>query len=224
VPMCFLRAKPIGVMQMLDQGEQDDKVGRGWVGWRCGLALARGSAAPQPEGRMRLAPPGGLSTHPSPSAPPLARPRSSRWRPTVSGAAARGGARRGGCCFACFARRSPRRGPPLSFLSLPSVPPHSTCPGRCPYHPLPPADPEYKGFNDISELPPHRLAEIRRFFEDYKKARPWGGGQSGNGGTMSRACGGRRRGRSLCSARARRAGWRPRRRPRARSARRDAQP
>jgi inorganic pyrophosphatase len=26
--MCFLRAKPIGVMQMLDQGEQDDKVGR----------------------------------------------------------------------------------------------------------------------------------------------------------------------------------------------------
>ncbi len=28
VPMCFLRAKPIGVMQMLDQGEQDDKVGR----------------------------------------------------------------------------------------------------------------------------------------------------------------------------------------------------
>jgi inorganic pyrophosphatase len=28
VPMCFLRAKPIGVMQMLDQGEQDDKVRR----------------------------------------------------------------------------------------------------------------------------------------------------------------------------------------------------
>ncbi|KIY98931.1 hypothetical protein MNEG_9028 [Monoraphidium neglectum] len=26
VPMCFLRAKPIGVMQMLDQGEQDDKL------------------------------------------------------------------------------------------------------------------------------------------------------------------------------------------------------
>ena len=26
VPMCFLRAKPIGVMQMLDQGERDDKV------------------------------------------------------------------------------------------------------------------------------------------------------------------------------------------------------
>jgi inorganic pyrophosphatase len=26
VPMCFLRAKPIGVMQMLDQGEQDDKI------------------------------------------------------------------------------------------------------------------------------------------------------------------------------------------------------
>jgi inorganic pyrophosphatase len=26
VPMCFLRARPIGVMQMLDQGERDDKV------------------------------------------------------------------------------------------------------------------------------------------------------------------------------------------------------
>jgi hypothetical protein len=24
--MCFLRAKPIGLMPMLDQGEQDDKV------------------------------------------------------------------------------------------------------------------------------------------------------------------------------------------------------
>ncbi|VAH70380.1 unnamed protein product [Triticum turgidum subsp. durum] len=30
-------------------------------------------------------------------------------------------------------------------------------------------DPEYRHFNDIKELPPHRLAEIRRFFEDYKK-------------------------------------------------------
>jgi inorganic pyrophosphatase len=27
-------------------------------------------------------------------------------------------------------------------------------------------DPEYRHFNDIKELPPHRLAEIRRFFED----------------------------------------------------------
>ncbi len=26
VPMCFLRARPIGVMQMLDQGERDDKL------------------------------------------------------------------------------------------------------------------------------------------------------------------------------------------------------
>ncbi len=25
MPMAFLRAKPIGVMQMIDQGEQDDK-------------------------------------------------------------------------------------------------------------------------------------------------------------------------------------------------------
>ncbi|XP_076950017.1 soluble inorganic pyrophosphatase 1-like [Bidens hawaiensis] len=30
-------------------------------------------------------------------------------------------------------------------------------------------DPEYKDYTDIKELPPHRLAEIRRFFEDYKK-------------------------------------------------------
>lgn len=62
VPMCFLRAKPIGVMQMIDQGERDDKI---------------------------------IAVH---------------------------------------------------------------------YD-----DPEYRGFSDISELPPHRLQEIRRFFEDYKK-------------------------------------------------------
>ncbi|KAK9758129.1 hypothetical protein RND81_01G209200 [Saponaria officinalis] len=30
-------------------------------------------------------------------------------------------------------------------------------------------DPEYKYYNDINDLPPHRLTEIRRFFEDYKK-------------------------------------------------------
>jgi inorganic pyrophosphatase len=30
-------------------------------------------------------------------------------------------------------------------------------------------DPEYKNFTDVGELPPHRLAEIRSFFEDYKK-------------------------------------------------------
>jgi inorganic pyrophosphatase len=62
VPMCFLRAKPIGVMQMLDQGEKDDKV---------------------------------IAVHAD--------------------------------------------------------------------------DPEYRHFNDISELPKHRILEIRRFFEDYKK-------------------------------------------------------
>lgn len=27
-------------------------------------------------------------------------------------------------------------------------------------------DPEYKHFTDIKDLPPHRLTEIRRFFED----------------------------------------------------------
>ena len=30
-------------------------------------------------------------------------------------------------------------------------------------------DPEFREYNDISQLPQHRLAEIRRFFEDYKK-------------------------------------------------------
>ncbi|KAI9182823.1 hypothetical protein LWI28_029200 [Acer negundo] len=30
-------------------------------------------------------------------------------------------------------------------------------------------DPEYMHYTDIKELPPHRLSEIRRFFEDYKK-------------------------------------------------------
>ncbi|MCO5569948.1 hypothetical protein L7F22_023662 [Adiantum nelumboides] len=30
-------------------------------------------------------------------------------------------------------------------------------------------DPEFRQCNDIKDLPPHRLAEIRRFFEDYKK-------------------------------------------------------
>ncbi|CAI9772129.1 unnamed protein product [Fraxinus pennsylvanica] len=30
-------------------------------------------------------------------------------------------------------------------------------------------DPEYRHYIDISQLPPHRLTEIRRFFEDYKK-------------------------------------------------------
>ncbi|BBH07940.1 pyrophosphorylase 1 [Prunus dulcis] len=30
-------------------------------------------------------------------------------------------------------------------------------------------DPEFRHTKDIKDLPPHRLAEIRRFFEDYKK-------------------------------------------------------
>ena len=29
-------------------------------------------------------------------------------------------------------------------------------------------DPEYEHFRDVSELPPHRLRELRRFFLDYK--------------------------------------------------------
>jgi len=30
-------------------------------------------------------------------------------------------------------------------------------------------DPEYRSFVAIQQLPPHRLTELRRFFEDYKK-------------------------------------------------------
>jgi inorganic pyrophosphatase len=29
-------------------------------------------------------------------------------------------------------------------------------------------DPEYVHYNSIYELPPHRIMELRRFFEDYK--------------------------------------------------------
>jgi inorganic pyrophosphatase len=36
-------------------------------------------------------------------------------------------------------------------------------------------DPEYKGFSDISELPPHRLQEIKRCecFQGYSKIKIW---------------------------------------------------
>lgn len=30
-------------------------------------------------------------------------------------------------------------------------------------------DPEFRHYTDIKQLPPHRLKEIQRFFEDYKK-------------------------------------------------------
>jgi inorganic pyrophosphatase len=30
-------------------------------------------------------------------------------------------------------------------------------------------DPEYRSYQHIDELQPHRLAELHRFFEDYKK-------------------------------------------------------
>jgi len=29
-------------------------------------------------------------------------------------------------------------------------------------------DPAYQGYRDIAELPPHRMLELRRFFQDYK--------------------------------------------------------
>jgi inorganic pyrophosphatase len=30
-------------------------------------------------------------------------------------------------------------------------------------------DPEYNGYHEVSEIPPHKLNTIRRFFEDYKQ-------------------------------------------------------
>ena len=30
-------------------------------------------------------------------------------------------------------------------------------------------DPEYAHYSSIDELPPHRMIEVQRFFEDYKK-------------------------------------------------------
>ena len=30
-------------------------------------------------------------------------------------------------------------------------------------------DPEYQNYKEASELPPHRLTMLRRFFQDYKK-------------------------------------------------------
>ncbi len=113
VPFSFLRAKPIGVMRMMDQGEQDDKI----------IAVHAGG-------------------HSAPLQPCL---------------------------------RSAVR-PCALFPNLKCEDPfcHSTC---MPLH-LPRThdaslyladDPEFKEYTDISELPVHRLAEIRRFFEDYKK-------------------------------------------------------
>ena len=36
-------------------------------------------------------------------------------------------------------------------------------------------DPEFNSFREASELPPHRLTMLRRFFQDYKTARRQGG-------------------------------------------------
>lgn len=34
---------------------------------------------------------------------------------------------------------------------------------------VPLSDPEFNSYTEISQLPPHRLKELRRFFEDYKR-------------------------------------------------------
>jgi inorganic pyrophosphatase len=31
------------------------------------------------------------------------------------------------------------------------------------------ADPEFNSYHDVSDLPPHKIAMVRRFFQDYKQ-------------------------------------------------------
>ena len=105
MPMAFLRAKPIGVMQMIDQGEQDDKVGH---------LLAQPPASP-------LEAPLALQTGCTSCSCMLG------WRlPTVWGTV-------GDAVLPC-----------AQVIAV-----HAD-------------DPEFKGFDDIAQLPKHRLAEIRR--------------------------------------------------------------
>lgn len=51
----------------------------------------------------------------------------------------------------------------ISLSPASPSPPHASPPPR---HV---DDPEFKHYTDIHQIPPHRLAEIRSFFEDYKK-------------------------------------------------------
>ena len=102
MPMAFLRAKPIGVMQMIDQGEQDDKARPSPLPCQCSTAF----------GHLRS-----LS-----------------------------------CWLACL----PWRQTHISFhlphdfgFAMQIIAVHAD-------------DPEFKGFDDIAQLPKHRLAEIRR--------------------------------------------------------------
>lgn len=74
-------------------------------------------------------------------------------------------------------RRRLRRPPRAKPLGPGREPPPKPWENRGPKTPKPQViavhadDPEFKHFTDISQLPSHRLAEIKRFFEDYKKVR-----------------------------------------------------
>ena len=105
VPMAFLRAKPIGVMQMIDQGEQDDK------------------ARPSPVPRRRLQC-GSADDEPDPA-------NSKRNEDSEQQLILR-------------AHGMSRFVPAMQVIAV-----HAD-------------DPEFKGFDDIAQLPKHRLAEIRR--------------------------------------------------------------
>ena len=109
MPMAFLRAKPIGVMQMIDQGEQDDK--------------ARPTPAP-------LVPvlPACLRADEEPVPAALleqAEDSEQQWK------------------------LQPPIGTSRFVTAMQIIAVHAD-------------DPEFKGFDDIAQLPKHRLAEIRR--------------------------------------------------------------
>lgn len=135
VPFSFLRAKPIGVMRMVDQGEQDDKIigGLGVGGCGCWCCAAGGG------------PPALLD---------------SGWSEEAGGAP---GKPLDGDCS-----RRRQRGTCALCTAAGSSPAHANnLHRRCPYHPARAAavhadDPEFKAFDDISQLPSHRLAEIKR--------------------------------------------------------------
>ncbi len=110
--MAFLRAKPIGVMQMIDQGEQDDKVrlSAQFVSWHLCIS-----------GGVLLVDPGIGCETPVPSAL---------------------------LALVCQLHSTDSEGKGCVF-GLQIIAVHAD-------------DPEFKGFEDIAQLPKHRLAEIRR--------------------------------------------------------------
>ncbi|KAK9050884.1 hypothetical protein SSX86_030147 [Deinandra increscens subsp. villosa] len=164
LPGCFLRAKAIGVMPMIDQGEKDDKI----------IAVC----ADDPEYRhyndIKELPPHRLAEiRREPILPGcFLRAKAIGVMPMIDQEPILPG---------CFLRAK-------AIGVMPMIDQEPILPGcflRAKAIGVMPMidqgekddkiiavcadDPEYRHYNDIKELPPHRLAEIRRFFEDYKK-------------------------------------------------------